>query len=53
MFSFWENFALSVVMSLLAGLKIDPSHLPKFKTTLVHILNDICIILQVQPPVVP
>lgn len=53
MFSFWEQFALSTFIALLAQLKRSPNDVPKFKSVLVHALDDICILLQVTPPTVP
>jgi hypothetical protein len=40
-------------MGVLAGLKKSPQNIPQFKTVLVHVLNDVCELLGVQPPVVP
>lgn len=51
--SFWEQFILTTVMGVLSALKKDPSHVPQFKNTLVHILNDVCVLLGVTPPTVP
>ena len=49
----WEQIILMAVMGILAGLKKSPQDVPKFKSILVHILNDICELLGVAPPVVP
>ena len=50
---FWEQIILMSVMGVLSGFKKSPQDVPKFKTILVHILNDICELLGVAPPVVP
>jgi len=50
MFGFWENFILSTVLGVLAGLKRDPSKVPMLRNILIHIVDDICVILQVAPP---
>jgi hypothetical protein len=50
---FLENFVLTTVMGLLAGLKKAPASIPKLKTILVHVLNDVCEILGVEAPIVP
>jgi hypothetical protein len=51
--SFWEQFILTTVMGILAGLKKDPSKVPHLKTILTHIVNDICQLLGVTPPTIP
>ena len=51
--SFWEQFILTTVLGVLAGLKKSPTDIPGVKTVLVHILNDLCEVLGVQPPTVP
>ncbi len=57
MFSFWEEFALQIVLSLLHALKINPARVPLLATTLRHIHDDIEIILglpvSVPPPPLP
>jgi hypothetical protein len=57
MFNFWEEFALSIVMALLRGLKINPARVPYLATTLRHIHDDIEVILglpvSVQEPPLP
>ena len=50
---FWEQIILMSVMGVLSGFKKSPQDVHKFKTILVHILNDICELLGVAPPVVP
>lgn len=53
MFGFWEQFILTTVLGVLAGLKKSPAQVPGLKTVLVHILNDLCAVLGVTPPEVP
>lgn len=53
MFNFWEMFVLNAVMGILAGLRKEPSKVPAFKNVLVHILDDVCILLGVTAPTVP
>jgi len=57
MFSFWEEFALQIILSLLHALKINPARVPLLATTLRHIHDDIEIILglpvSVAPPPLP
>ncbi len=53
MFSFWEEFALQIVMSLLRALKVDPARVPYLATTLRHIHDDIEVILGLPPSVTP
>jgi pantothenate kinase len=50
---FWETFIMSCLLSILSALKATPAQVPVFKTVLVHILNDVCELLGVQPPAVP
>lgn len=52
MFNFWEQFILNAVVGVLHGFKIDPTKVPAFKETLVVILNAVCELLGVQPPLV-
>lgn len=53
MLTFWEQFGLQIVMSLLAGLKINPAHVPVLATTLRHIHDDVEVILGLTPSVAP
>jgi hypothetical protein len=53
MFSFWEEFALQIVISLLRALRIDPARVPALATTLRHIHDDIEVILGLPPSVPP
>lgn len=53
MFSFWEQFALQIVISLLHALKLDPARVPVLATTLRHIHDDIEVILGLPPSVPP
>jgi len=53
MFTFWEQMAINIVMTVLQQLKVDPTRKPLFKSILVHIMTDCCEILGVAPPVVP
>ncbi len=53
MFSFWEEFALQVIMSLLRALKVEPGRVPYLATTLRHIHDDIEVILGLPPSVTP
>ncbi len=53
MFSFWEEFALQIVLSLLRALKVDPARVPVLATTLRHIHDDIEVILGLSPSVTP
>lgn len=48
--NFWEQFILTTMMGVLAGLKKDPTHVPAFRTTLIHIVTDACALLGVEPP---
>lgn len=50
MFGFWEQFVLHAVLGILAGLKRNPANAGAFRTILIHIVEDICVILQVAPP---
>jgi len=52
-FSFWEEFALQIVISLLRALRIDPARVPVLATTLRHIHDDIEVILGLPPSVTP
>ena len=52
-FSFWEQMAINIFLSILMQLKIDPSKSPKFKSVLVHVVMDSCEILGVTPPTIP
>ena len=49
----WEQIILTAVLGILSGFKKSPQDVPKFKVVLVHILNDVCELLMVQPPSVP
>lgn len=49
--SFWEQFILTTVMGVLAGLRKAPQNIPQFKNILQHIIIDACELLGVQPPV--
>lgn len=51
--SFWEQFILTTVLGVLAGLKKTPASIPALKTVLTHILDDLCEVLGVAPPTVP
>ena len=51
--NFWEQFIFSTVLGVLSALKRSPQDVPKFKAILVHILDDVCMLLGVTPPVVP
>lgn len=53
MLNFWEQFILSTVLGVLSSLKRNPTQIPAVKNILVHILDDLCVILGVTPPVVP
>lgn len=48
--SFWEQFILTAVMGILAGLKKSPANVPHFTTILQHIVTDACQLLKVEPP---
>lgn len=48
--AFWEQFILTTVMGVLAGLKKSPASIPQFKTVLQHIVIDACELLGVTPP---
>lgn len=48
--SFWEQFILTTVMGVLAGLKKSPASVPALKSTLQHIITDACELLGVTPP---
>jgi hypothetical protein len=50
---FWENFILSALLGVLSALKRSPQDVPKFKSILVHVLDDVCFLLGVTPPQVP
>jgi hypothetical protein len=48
--SFWEQFILTTVMGVLAGLRKSPNNVPQFRTILQHIVTDACTLLEVTPP---
>jgi hypothetical protein len=51
--NFWEQFALTIIMSLLQQLKFSPAQVPLFASILTHIYNDIGIILGLPPATPP
>lgn len=53
MFDFWERFILNAFLGVLSGMKRNPLNNPAVKAILIHVLDDVCVILGVQPPVVP
>jgi hypothetical protein len=53
MAGFWEQFILTTVMGVLAGLKKSPANIPQFKTVLEHIIIDSCALLGVEAPALP
>lgn len=50
MAGFWEQFILTTVMGVLAGLKKSPAQVPALKTIIEHIVTDGCELLGVAPP---
>jgi hypothetical protein len=52
-FTFWEQIAINIFLSILMQLKVDPARKPLFKSILVHVVNDACEILGVTPPTIP
>jgi hypothetical protein len=47
--NFWEQFILGFVLSLLHGLRIDPSRVPRLKTVLLDIYDGIGEVLNLPP----
>lgn len=50
---FWEQFAISILKGLLAGLHVDTTRKSTLKTALLSIANDIYALYDLTPPPPP